>query len=71
MRNITKFLSVILVMWSANFAFAQSTTRPWMIGVGANVVDFNAGDPIADSIFHTQYWNTVPAIGKIIDWSYT
>ena len=66
MRNITKLLSVILVMCSASFVFAQSTTRPWLIGIGANVVDFNAADPIADSFFHTQYWNTVPAIGKLM-----
>lgn len=66
MRHFTKlFIAVVLT----NFLFAaqlnaQSTKRPWMIGAGLNVIDFNAPYNF-DQIAQTEYWNVLPAISKL------
>lgn len=66
MRHFTKlFFAVVLI----NFLFtqqsdAQSTKRPWMVGAGLNVIDFNAPYNFGD-IAKTKYWNVLPAISKL------
>lgn len=66
MRHFSKlFFAVVLT----NFLFAsqlsaQSTKRPWLIGAGLNVIDFNAPYNF-DQLTKTEYWNVLPAISKL------
>jgi len=65
MRNLFKFVAMLMITISLiNFSNAQSTTRPWLIGLGMNAVDFHAPHEFSD-YFKTSYWNTVPAIGHL------
>lgn len=67
MRHITKLLIAAVL---ANFMIgqqlsAQSSKRPWLVGAGLNVIDFNAPYHF-DEIFKTENWNTIPAISKLM-----
>lgn len=66
MRHFTKlFIAVVLTSFLyATQLNAQSTKRPWMIGAGLNVIDFNAPYNF-DQVFKTEYWNVLPAISKL------
>jgi outer membrane protein OmpA-like peptidoglycan-associated protein len=65
MRNLLFVFSLLfLLSVSAGNSFAQSTTRPWLVGVGVNAVDFHAPNEFGD-LFKTEYWNSVPAIAHL------
>ena len=59
-------LSVVLLMtvFFSNSGFAQSTTRPWLVGAGFNSIDFHSPHEFGD-IYKTENWNTVPAIAHL------
>ena len=66
MRHTTKFLftAVFVFFICAQQLNAQSDKRPWMVGAGVNVIDFNAPYYTGD-ITKTENWNTVAAISKL------
>ncbi len=65
MKNIFKLLPIFiaLLIFSYN-SKSQSSTRPWLIGFGANAIDYNAEDSISD-LFQTENWNFAPAVGHL------
>ena len=65
MRNLFKLSALMMLAGLINTSVnAQSTTRPWLVGVGVNAVDFHAPSEFGD-YFKTSYWNSVPAIAHL------
>lgn len=72
MKNFSKSLLVVLLIFGITLTNAQDKNNPWAISVGVNAVDlfpvgedFPQGD-IFDEYFNvTDHWNILPSISRV------